>query len=221
MNTLRAEDRRSARKEGKSMSRLTVFLIALGGLIAMTAIAIFLTLPGAQSDFPERASGTPLIGGSFELVAHDGQTVTDETFKGAFTLIYFGFTYCPDVCPTELQVMSGALDLLGDDAEKVRPLLITVDPERDTVDIMAQYVANFHPRLMGLTGTPEQISTAASAYRVYYEKLEDPGSNAAYTMDHSSVVYLMGPDGTFIAHFGPGTGSEKMAEKIKAAIDAS
>jgi len=203
------------------MSRLTVFLIALGGLVAITALAIFLALPGGQSSFPERASGTPLIGGPFELRAHDGQTVTNETFKGVFTLIYFGFTYCPDVCPTELQVMSSALDLLGDDAEKVRPLLITVDPERDTVDIMAQYVANFHPRLMGLTGTPEQISTAASAYRVYYEKVEDPGSNAAYTMDHSSIVYLMGPDGNFIAHFGPGTGPEKMAEKIQAALDAN
>jgi protein SCO1 len=202
------------------MSRFAVFVFSIGALVAVTALALFLTLPGDTNDFPERTTGTPLIGGPFELVAHDGSVVTDESFRGSFMLIYFGFTYCPDVCPTELQVMSGALDLLGDNAEKVRPLLITIDPERDTVEAMAQYVSNFHPRLMGLSGTAEQIAAAASAYRVYYEKVEDPNSNAEYTMDHSSVVYLMDPDGSFVAHFGPGTGSEKMAEKIQSLIDA-
>lgn len=202
------------------MSRFTVFLIALGGLIAVSSLAVFLTLPDKSTDYPERVSGTPLIGGPFELVAHDGSIVTDETFRGTYMLIYFGFTYCPDVCPTELQVMSGAMDLLGDKADRVRPLLVSVDPERDTVEMMAQYVANFHPRLMGLTGTPEQIAVAASAYRVYYEKVEDPNSNAEYTMDHSSVVYLMGPDGSFAAHFGPGTGPEKMAEKIQSLLNS-
>ena len=200
------------------MSRLTIFLVALGGLVAASAMALYFAAPDEQTSYPQRTSGTALVGGPFELVAHDGRTVTNKTFEGEFMLIYFGFTYCPDVCPTELQVMASALDLLGPDADKVRPILITIDPERDSVETMAQYVANFHPRLLGLTGTPEQIATAARAYRVYYEKVEDPGSNAAYTMDHSSIVFLMAPDGGFLAHFGPGTGPDAMAEKIRAML---
>ncbi len=197
------------------MSRLTMVLIAVSSLVAASVATIYFAAPDEQASYPSSTSGVALIGGPFELVAHDGTSVTNETFAGEFMLIYFGFTYCPDVCPTELQVMSSALDLLGSEADKIRPILITIDPERDTMETMAQYVANFHPRLLGLTGTQEQIATAASAYRVYHAKVEDPGSSAAYTMDHSSIVFLMGPDGGFLAHFGPGTGPEAMAAKIR------
>jgi protein SCO1/2 len=203
------------------MSRLTVFLVALIGLALGTAGLLYGLLPDEQSGFPQRSSGAALIGGPFELVMQDGSTVTDETFKDELMLIYFGFTFCPDVCPTELQIMSTALDLVGEDAAQVRPILITIDPERDTVEAMAQYVAHFHPRMTGLTGTPEQIATAAKAYRIYYERVEDPSSNAAYTMDHSSIVYLMDKDGQFITHFGPGTKPEKMADTIRAALENS
>jgi protein SCO1 len=203
------------------MSRLTVFLVALIGLALGTAGLLYGLLPDEQSGFPQRSSGAALIGGPFELVMQDGSTVTDETFKDELMLIYFGFTFCPDVCPTELQIMSTALDLVGEDAAQVRPILITIDPERDTVEAMAQYVAHFHPRMTGLTGTPEQIAAAAKAYRIYYERVEDPSSNAAYTMDHSSIVYLMDKDGQFITHFGPGTKPEKMADTIRAALGNS
>lgn len=203
------------------MSRLTVFLVVIAGLTLATAAIFYVTLSTNQGDYPQRSSGAALIGGPFELVMHDGTTVTNETFNGELMLIYFGFTYCPDVCPTELQIMSAALDQLGNDAEEVRPILISIDPERDTVEAMAQYVSNFHPRMTGLTGTPEQIAGAAKAYRVYYERVTDPSSNAAYTMDHSSIVYLMGKDGGFITHFGPGTRPEKMAETIREAINNS
>lgn len=203
------------------MSRLTVFLVAIAGLAVATVGILYVTLPASQSDYPQRSSGAALIGGPFELVMHDGSTVTNETFKGELMLIYFGFTFCPDVCPTELQIMSNALDLVGDDAEQVRPILISIDPERDTPEAMAQYVRHFHPRMTGLTGTPEQIAAAAKAYRVYYERVEDPGSNAEYTMDHSSIVYLMDKEGQFITHFGPGTKPEKMAEAIRRALDNS
>ncbi len=203
------------------MSRLTVFLVAIAGLATVTAGILYVTLPADQGDYPQRSSGAALIGGPFELVMHDGAPVTNETFKGELMLIYFGFTFCPDVCPTELQIMSSALDLVGDDAGQVRPILISIDPERDTVEAMAQYVSNFHPRMTGLTGTPEQIANAASAYRVYYERVVDPASNAAYTMDHSSIVYLMGKDGEFITHFGPGTRPEKMAETIRSVLNDS
>lgn len=203
------------------MSRLTVFLVALIGLALGTAGLLYGLLPDEQSGFPQRSSGAALIGGPFELVMQDGSTVTDETFKDELMLVYFGFTFCPDVCPTELQIMSTALDLVGEDAAQVRPILITIDPERDTVEAMAQYVAHFHPRMTGLTGTPEQIAAAAKAYRIYYERVEDPSSNAAYTMDHSSIVYLMDKDGQFITHFGPGTKPEKMADTIRAALENS
>jgi len=203
------------------MSRLTVFLAALIALTIGTAGLLFVMLPGEETDFPQRSSGAALIGGPFELVKHDGSTVTNETFKGELMLIYFGFTFCPDVCPTELQIMSTALDLVGEDAAQVRPILISIDPERDTVEAMAQYVAHFHPQMTGLTGTPDQIATAAKAYRIYYQRVEDPSSNAAYTMDHSSIVYLMDKEGQFITHFGPGTKPEKMAETIRAALGNS
>ncbi len=203
------------------MSRLTVFLVAIAGLTLATAGVLYVTLPSGENSYPERSSGAALIGGPFELVMHDGSTVTDETFKGELMLIYFGFTFCPDVCPTELQIMSSALDLVGEGADQVRPILISIDPERDTVDAMAQYVSHFHPRMTGLTGTPEQIKAAAKTYRVYYERVEDPGSNASYTMDHSSIVYLMDKQGQFITHFGPGTKPEKMAETIRSALNAS
>ena len=203
------------------MSRLTVFLVAIVGIAIATAGIIYLTPPADEGDYPQRTSGAALIGCPFELVMHDGSTVTNETFKGELMLIYFGFTFCPDVCPTELQIMSNALDLVGDDADQVRPILISIDPERDTVETMAQYVSHFHPRMTGLTGTAEQIATAARAYRVYYERVEDPGSHAAYTMDHSSIVYLMDKEGQFITHFGPGTKPEKMAETIRSALNNS
>ncbi len=200
------------------MSRLTVFLAALIALTIGTAGVLFVMLPGEDAGFPQRSSGAALIGGPFELVQHDGKPVTNETFNGELMLIYFGFTFCPDVCPTELQIMSTALDLVGEDAAQVRPILISIDPERDTVGVMAQYVAHFHPRMTGLTGTPEQIAAAARAYRIYYQRVEDPSSNAAYTMDHSSIVYLMDKEGQFITHFGPGTQPEKMAETIRTAL---
>lgn len=158
--------------------------------------------------------GQAQVGGPFELVDGDGRTVTDEDFRGEYMLVYFGYTYCPDVCPTELQNMTRAMDLLGDAAEEVRPVFITVDPERDTPEVVGSYVENFHPRMVGLTGSPEQIDKAAKEYRVYYKKSES-GSASEYLMDHTSIVYLMGPDGDFLRHFGYGTSPEDMAEGVR------
>lgn len=160
-------------------------------------------------------SGKPSIGGPFALTDQTGARVTEANFAGQYMLIYFGFTFCPDVCPTELQVMSNALAELGEDAQKIQPILITIDPERDTPEVLATYVKQFDPRLIGLTGSLNDMAAVAKAYRVYYEKVKDDSSSADYTMDHSSVVYLMGPDGEFLTFFGPGTSPDKMAEKIK------
>lgn len=152
------------------------------------------------------------IGGPFALVDQDGRNVTDADFRGRYMLIYFGFTSCPDVCPTELQVMARALDSLGDKARAVKPMLITVDPERDTPAQLAGYVTLFHPDMAGLTGTPEQISAVARAYKVYYAKAPQEGGD--YTMDHSSFIYLMGPDGGFLDVYPHGTPPERIAESI-------
>ncbi|AWK86766.1 SCO family protein [Azospirillum thermophilum] len=160
------------------------------------------------------------IGGRFTLTDHTGRTVTDADYRGKYLLIYFGYTYCPDVCPTELGVMAQALDRLDPaKAAKVQPLFVSVDPERDTVAHMKDYVALFHPRLVGLTGTPEQIRDVARAYRVYYAKApQKDGGPSDYLMDHSSFIYLMGPDGAFVGVYPAGTTPEQMAENLGARL---
>ena len=138
------------------------------------------------------------VGGPFTLIDGDGKTVTDRTWRGKYMLVYFGYTFCPDVCPTTLSAVADALDKLGSKADLIQPLFITVDPRRDTPPVVKQYAAAFGPRVIGLTGSPEQIAAAAKAYRVYYaEHRTGPGPDE-YSMDHSSVLYLMGPDGRFI-----------------------
>ena len=158
----------------------------------------------------------PAVGGPFDLVDHEGRPVTDADYRGRLMIVYFGFTYCPDVCPTGLTAISRAIDLLGADAVNVAPLFVTVDPERDTPEQLKEYVRHFHPRLIGLTGTPEKIAAAAKAYRVYFAKVRPQGAPAdEYTMDHTSIMYLMGRDGKFISHFSHGTEPEAIAERVR------
>ena len=161
-----------------------------------------------------RSTGKAAIGGAFTLTDHTGKQVTEKDFRGKYSLVYFGFTFCPDVCPSELQVISEALNLLGDKAQSVTPVFISVDPDRDTVEQMASYVSNFHPSLVGLTGTHEQIKAAARAYRVYYKKVDDEMSSDGYSMDHSAIVYLMNADGEYVSHFSYGTKPKDMAKKL-------
>lgn len=199
-------------------------MIALvAGIVLAVAVGIGLSevLVGTAEDRNPGGSAPAAasVGGPFTLVNHDGETVTDEDFRGKYMLIYFGFTFCPDVCPTELGVMSSAVNSLGEEAEKVQPIFITIDPERDTPEVMARYVALFHPRLVGLTGTPEQIDKVAKAYHVFYRKAADESSSADYTMDHSSIVFLMGPDGEYLKLFPPQTSPDKMAETISEYVE--
>ena len=164
------------------------------------------------------ATGTALVGGPFTLVDQAGNQVTEEDFAGRFMLVYFGYTYCPDFCPMSLSTMVQALDLLEpEQAERVVPVLITVDPERDTVEQLAEYVPLFHPRLVGLTGTPEQTAAAARAYRVYFNKVAE-GDPDAYLMDHSTFIYLMGPEGEYRRHFGANATPEEVAEGLRAEL---
>lgn len=193
--------------------RLIILIVATflaGGALAYSLYAFRSAPPGEQ----QIVSGKALIGGPFTLTDHNGRRVTEKDFAGKYTLVYFGYTYCPDICPAELQVMSAAIDALGDKGEQVTPVFITVDPERDTVDQMKSYVGNFHERLIGLTGSPEDIRKAAKAFRVYYAKTSSEGATD-YLMDHSSIVYLMSPENEYLAHFAYGTGVDKMADGIR------
>jgi len=166
------------------------------------------------------AQGEALVGGPFTMTDHTGAKVTEKTFLGRYMLVFFGYTYCPDICPTELQVMMAALDSMGPQAEKIRPVFVSVDPERDTPEVLKSYVENFGPQLVGLTGTPEEVAGIAKAYRVYYAKSGDKES-PDYLMDHSSIIYLMGPDGRFVKHMPYTTDAAKLAEELKEALASS
>lgn len=157
------------------------------------------------------------IGGPFHLVDQTGAPVTDATYRGRWLLVYFGYTFCPDVCPTELQTIAAALNKLGPDAAKVAPLFITVDPGRDTPEVMAKYVKLFDDRIIGLTGTPAQIAEVAHAFRVYYAKVPAKDGEP-YVMDHSSFVYLMNPKGRLAALFNQDTSANDLAAGIQERI---
>jgi cytochrome oxidase Cu insertion factor (SCO1/SenC/PrrC family) len=164
-------------------------------------------------------TGKALVGGPFRLTDQHGKTVGDTDFRGRYMLVVFGYTFCPDVCPAELQVITAALDALGPLADRIQPVFITVDPERDTVSQLALYAGNFHPRLVLLTGSSAAIADVAKAYRVYYARAEgSANAGSDYLMDHSSIIYLMGPDGQFVRHFTYTTDAAALAEQLKQTI---
>lgn len=158
-----------------------------------------------------------VLGGPFSLVDQAGAPVTERDFAGQWLLLYFGYTYCPDICPTELGTIAAAMDALGPLGDRVTPVFITIDPERDTPQAMAQYVERFHPRLRGLSGTSEQVAEAARRFRVYYAKVQ-PRDAGQYLMDHSSFVYLVGPDAKVRALFRPEAGPEAIAATVRAQL---
>lgn len=198
-------------------SRLNFILFVITGLIVggVTALAVF---PEARARLLPQAGvkvvGQALIGGPFTLTDHTGKRVTDQDFRGRHMLVFFGFTFCPDICPSALQVVSAALDKLGPKADRFVPVLVSVDPEHDTPMQLASYVQSFHPRLVGLTGTPAEIDAVVKAYRVYVRKVSDPKSSAGYTIDHTSLIYVMGPDGSYRSHFAHTTDADAMAERL-------
>ncbi len=185
-------------------------------IYAIVGLLVAVLLLGTGSFIWLSGGGTAsLVGGPFVLEDGNGKPVTDRDFRGKYMLIYFGYTFCPDVCPTTLNEVATALDHLGPKAARLQPIFITVDPKRDTPDVVKQYAAAFTPRLVGLTGSPEQIAAAAKAYRVYYaEHRTGPGPND-YSMDHSSILYLMGPDGQFIAPIRADEDGAQMATDIE------
>lgn len=176
---------------------------AVGGLVALPLVY-----------GPEPGAGKVAIGGPFTLTSHEGKRVTEKDFQGKYMLVAFGYTYCPDICPGELQTISNALDALGPKADNIVPVFISVDPERDTVPQLAGYVQNFSPRIVGLTGTSEEIKAAAKVYRAFYKK-EPSATPGDYAMSHSTFMYVMSPAGEYVTHFNYGITSEDMTAKLK------
>ncbi len=192
--------------------RIPLWSIAAAALVA--ALVGFVVFQFTQPD-PQRID-LPAIGGPFALIDHNGKLVTDEDFDDLFKLIYFGYTYSPNICASTLSAMSEALEILGDDGDRVVPLFITVDPERDSPEHLKMYLEHFHPRFVGLNGSSDAIAQTAKKFHVHFAKVENLGADADdYEIDHTSIVYLMGPDGDFRAHFTDGATPEAIAKRIR------
>jgi protein SCO1 len=177
------------------MRRINPFLF----VFALFAIGFGIAYAIISKPEISQTAGKALIGGPFSLVDSDGRRVTDRDYRGKLMLVFFGYTHCPDVCPTELQTMAEVVDKLGSGAKQLAPIFISVDPQRDTPEALAAYVKNFNPRIIGLTGSPAEVASAAKAYRVYFRKAD--GGAEDYTVDHSAFVYLMDREGNYLTHF--------------------
>jgi protein SCO1/2 len=198
-------DRRYERNHGR-----------LAGLHALCIVLTALLVVGKGS--AQTANSPITIGGQFTLTAADGAVVTEQTYRGKWLLVFFGFTSCPDTCPTALLDIAAALEKLGPAADKVQPLFITVDPQRDTPVVIGDYTRSFDPRIIGLTGTPEQIAAVAREYGAYYAPWKIGPGPEDYVMDHSSYLYLMDPEGKFVRGFDADTPGDRLAEVVRDAI---
>ena len=203
----------AAPEKPSGMPRLGMIAVILaGGLVLAAGALVGLTL----REGPKGAAGTLLasaIGGPFQLVDHNGKPFGDADLKGKWHLVFFGYTHCPDTCPTTLNELSLALDRLGKAKGAVGIVLISVDPERDTPEVLKSYIASFDAPITALTGTPDAVAQAARAYRVYYAK--HPRADGGYDMDHSAVIYVMDPEGRFTATFTPDTPADAIAERMR------
>ena len=209
------------------MSRLALALAFAGGVLA--AASGWLVWPREPAEPPQRSAaelmdvvmwGKEPIGGPFRLVDQTGTPRSDADFRGKLLLIYFGFTYCSDACPVDLQSIATALDRLGPLAAAVQPIFITVDPETDTPDQLKAYVAQFHPRLIGLTGDPREIGKVLRAYKVYAAKTT-PAQRDEPNVDHSGVVYLVDAAGKYVGYLPPGTPADRMVEVMRQQLAAA
>ena len=181
----------------------------MAGLLSVLLLILFVTARDRETILPAPSA----VGGPFRLINQEGQSVTDETLKGRPFLVFFGFTHCPDICPTTLFEVSEILRQLGPKEDRVKALFVTVDPERDTPEKLKDYLSSFDPRLEALTGTPQAVEAMTKAYRVYSKKV--PLQGADYTMDHTALVYLMDKQGRFVAPFNVKRKPEEAATELK------
>ena len=201
-------------------AKLRIFLLTA---IALLALVLGFLVAALTRPTPPLNQATPnfSLDGRFNLIDETGQLVTQDNYTGKFRLVYFGFTFCPDVCPMQLEVVSRALEIAKISPDWLTTLFITLDPERDRPEDMEIYTDNFHKNIIGLTGSFDQIYQAAKAYKVYFQKVSDPETTGGYTVDHSSIVFLMGPDNSYRQHFTHRDSAEDIAEKITTIIQAA
>jgi len=197
-------------------------LAAAAALLLLTGGALILRAYTPSPPSLATTVGEADVRSEFSLIDQTGTAVTEADFAGRWQLVFFGFTNCPDICPTTLAYMASVLDLLGPRAEQVAPLFITVDPARDTVPVMAEYVSNFHPRLVGLTGSDAQVADAAQSFRTWYTRVEEKTAPDGYLMAHAGYIYLMRPDGRFETVVQErDQPPEELARRISTLIDES
>jgi protein SCO1/2 len=191
-----------------STARPLVIATAFAASLVLGLLVLFWAMGGVS-----KVAQPAAIGGPFQLTDQNGKAVTDKSLKGKPTLIFFGYTHCPDVCPTSLFEMSEVLRAMGKDADKVNAVFISVDPERDTPATMKEYLASFDPHLEGLSGDPAETAKVITSYRVYAKKV--PTKDGDYTMDHTALIYLMDRDGKFVAPFNLSRKPEEAAAELK------
>ena len=211
MNSLERVDPPTGPPRDVRQRRVLLVLAVVSLLFAVIAVTIVVTRDRRQPPAPSA------IGGPFSLIATDGSTVTDRTYAGKWELVYFGYTFCPDACPTALSDMSLALEKLGPKATQVKPLFITVDPTRDTAAVLADYLKSFDPRIVGLTGSEPQTIAAAAAYHIYVKS--QSGGGGGYLVYHSAYVYVMDPYGRFVDVIDGATAGDAMAAKLETMMD--
>jgi protein SCO1/2 len=200
--------------------RFVLWVFAASSLLAVAAFAGWRAWRGDPT--PTIAQNAEsLIRTEFDLLDHTGKRVSSSSYEDRWLLIFFGYTFCPDVCPTTLGEVSLLMDALGEKADRIQPLFVTIDPERDTPEVLADYVAAFHPRIVGLTGSTEEIAAAASNYRVYYAKVSEEGAPDSYLMDHSAYLYLIDPAGNFVRPFPFGSPMAETKATITSLITAN
>jgi protein SCO1/2 len=199
---------------------MTRFQKGLWAAVAVAALgAGALAVTGSRTPEVITTAASSVVA-EFELTGHDGVVRTDEDFRGKWTLVFFGFTNCPDICPTTLAELAQVMDDLGPQADAVQPLFISVDSDRDRPEALAEYVPQFHPSILGLAGTPEQIEAAAASFKVFYERVQEETAPDGYTMGHTSQVLLFDPDGGFVRLYGYGTPAPEITADLRARIDA-
>lgn len=204
------------------MPRRPVILFAAACAVIALALGVvtMVVVGGRQqsAQTTDAATGQPLVGGPFTLTNQDGQVVTEKILEGKWSLVFFGFTYCPDYCPTTLGVLNAVQERMGDKAKDLQILFVSIDPERDTPQMLKDYLTSdgFPDGVIGLTGTPEQVARAAKAYRAFYQKV---GEGEGYTMNHGLTVYLMGPDGQFRSAVAHDLGPSRTATLIENAME--
>lgn len=199
------------------MPRRLRLVVALAA--ALIGVAIGFALQSYLFDSRQSSAVfSPQVGGPFSLRDHEDRAVSDATYRGKTQLIFFGYTNCPDICPLGLARIAEVMDALGADAAKVQPIFITVDPRRDTPAVMKSYVEHFDPRMVGLTGTSEQVTAAAKAFRVYFKIHGDPATNPNYLVDHSGFIYVMNREGGFVGTFAPESAIDTAVKLIRRAL---